>query len=139
MTINGNLASDPEIRFTAGGKAVCEIVVATSKSKRLDDGTWENGPATYWTVKAWGRLGENAAESLRKGDPVIVCGNAENRTWENKDGTKGHKIEVTAWAVGYDLKRNPATINRDGAPNTTQSSPHVDPWAATNDNINAPF
>jgi single-strand DNA-binding protein len=137
MTVIGNLAADPELRFTAQGKAVCEIVIATSKSKRNDDGTWDNGTPTYWTVKAWDSLGENIAESLRKGDPVIAFGVAEWRAWENKDGSKGGKMEINAWHIGYDLKKAPVTVTRQNRPSNGTVAPPQDPWT-TESTLDAP-
>lgn len=113
MTIVGNLAADPELKFTPSGKAVVEFGVMTSRSrKNQQTGEWENEDVTRWTVKAWDRLAENITETLQKGDGVVVVGTAAYRAWENKDGSKGGRIEVTAWNVGLDLKRCSAKANR---------------------------
>ena len=131
MTIVGNLAADPELRFTPNGKAVVEIGVMTSRSRKNEQtGQWENEDVTRWTVKAWDRLAENMAETLQKGDGVVVVGTAAHRSWENKDGSKGGRIEVTAWNVGFDLKRcsaSPNRVKRDAAPQAA-AVVEVDPW-----------
>ena len=66
LTITGNLTSDPELKFTQTGKAVASFTVVTSKSKKNQDGTWENTDVTFWNVKAWDKLAENIADTLRK-------------------------------------------------------------------------
>jgi single-strand DNA-binding protein len=131
MTVIGNVAGDPEIRFTQSGKAVVSFTVLTSKSKKDEStGQWESTDTTGWTVKAWDQLAQNCADTLVKGDAVIVYGTAVWRSWEKEDGTKGGRMEVTAWNVGPDLKRYPASIAR--IKRTVQEStapPMEDPWS----------
>ena len=130
MTIIGNLAGDPEIRFTPSGKAVASFTVLTSKSKKDEaTGKWESTDTTGWLVKAWDQLGENVGESLQKGDAVIVNGTAVYKSWEKEDGSKGGRIEVTAWNVGLDLKRRSAKVNRENRP-AAAAAVNDDPWAS---------
>lgn len=113
LTIIGNLASDPELRFTTAGKAVASFTVISSKSKKNDDGTWESIDTTAWHVVAWDVLAENVTQSLTKGSPVVVVGSAVWKSWENKeDNEKRGRIEITAFNVGLDLKRNPAKSDK---------------------------
>jgi single-strand DNA-binding protein len=130
MTIIGNLASDPEIRFTPSGKAVASFTILTSKSKKDEaTGKWESTDTTGWLIKAWDQLGENVGESLQKGDAVIVNGTAVYKSWEKEDGSKGGRIEVTAWNVGLDLKRRSAKVNRTDRP-AVAVAVNDDPWAS---------
>lgn len=124
LTISGNLAADPELRFTPNGKAVATFTVMTSKSVKKEDGTWENTDVTPWTVKCWNQLGENVAESLTKGTAVIVQGTAAMVSWEDKNGERRSKIEVTAYSVGVDLKRHIARVEKTAR----NSTPVDDAW-----------
>lgn len=138
LTIIGNLADDPELRFTGTGKAVASFRVITSRSRKDEAGQWQSEGTTGWFCQAWDRLAENVAESLRKGDAVIVHGRAEWRSWENKDGSKGGRLEVTAWNVGLDLKRNPAQANRTSRERpAAQPAAQPDPWSGQSEQ--APF
>ena len=113
MTIVGNLAADPELKFTASGKAIATFTVLSSRSRKNEEtGQWESFDTTGWKVTAWERLGENVAESLSKGDGVVVVGTAVWRSWEKDDGSKGGRIEVTATNIGVDLKRGIAKVTR---------------------------
>ena len=135
ITVIGNLAADPELRFTPQGKAVASFTVMASKSRKNDAGQWENIDTTGWAVKAWDSLAENIAESLHKGDSVVVVGNAAWKSWEKDDGSKGGRMEITAFNVGADLRRATATVKkatRSGAPATES-----DPW--TSDPNEVPF
>lgn len=107
LCITGNLAADPELKFTPQGKAVASFTVISSKSVKKPDGSWESTDVTPWVVKCWNRLAENVAESLEKGVAVVVQGTATQVSWEDKKtGEKRSRMEVTAYSVGIDLKRH---------------------------------
>lgn len=133
LTITGNLASDPELKFTNSGKAVVSFTVVSSKSKKLDDGSWENTDVTFWNIKAWDKLAENIADSLRKGVGVIVQGGAVQESWEDKNsGQQRSRIVVTAWSVGVDLKRHNYSVSvvERSDSFTASSASNDDPWSA---------
>lgn len=128
VTLVGNLAGDPELRFTPQGKAIVKFTVMTSKSRKNDAGQWENVDVTGWTCTAFDAMAENVAESLAKGDAVIVLGEAVWRSWEKDDGSKGGRMEVKAWNVGADLKRGTAKVTKVNRANAA-SAPADDPWS----------
>jgi single-strand DNA-binding protein len=129
VTVIGNLASDPELRFTKDGKAVSTFTVITSTSKKNLAGEWESTDSTPWRVTAWEKVGEHASESLTKGSPVIVYGKAVLESWEKEDGTKGSMMKITAYSVGVDLKRDPVKILK-GQGKPSSPAPAGDPWIA---------
>ena len=75
ITVVGNIVADPELRFTPAGAAVANFRVA-STPRRYNSQTnqWEDGEAMFLTCNAWKQLGENAAESLAKGMPLVIVG-----------------------------------------------------------------
>lgn len=126
VTVVGNVGQDPELRFTPAGAAVATFSVAVTP-RRLDRNTnkWVDGEATWYRVNAWRALGENIAETIRKGHRVIVVGNLAARNWKNDKGETGVSWEITAEAVGPDLTWSTATVTRakrDGVPMP------ADPW-----------
>jgi single-strand DNA-binding protein len=99
VTILGNLGQDPESRTTPGGATVTTIRVATSESW-TDKASGEKKEQTEWhTVVMWNRLGEVAAEYLRKGSKVYVEGKLQTRKWQDKQGNDRYSTEI----VGQDL------------------------------------
>lgn len=134
LTITGNLASDPELKFIPSGKALATFTVISSKSTKQPDGSWENSDVTFWNCKTWGKTAENVAESLRKGMSVIVTGTAVQENWDDKNtGEKKSKISVTAWNVGVDLKRHTASVSQ------ITRSDAFEPVAALEDPWSKPF
>lgn len=129
ISISGNLANDPELKFTNNGKAVASFTVISSKSVKKDDGTWENTDVTPWNIKCWNKLAENVADSLRKGMGVIVQGSATWESWEDKaTGEKRGRMVVTAFGVGVDLKRHTAQVSQ--VTRSSEPDTESDPWSA---------
>ena len=66
----------------------------------------------YIDVTAWRGLGEHVAASCKKGQRVVVTGEATQRTFTKKDGTEGSATQVQAEDVGVSLMFNPATVDK---------------------------
>jgi single-strand DNA-binding protein len=127
IAIAGNLASDPELRFTPNGKAMATFTVISSKSTKKPDGTWENTDVTPWSVKCWNKLAENVCDSLKKGMGVIIQGTAVWESWDDKKtGEKRGKLGITAFNVGVDLKRH--TVSVLEVARNAEGDVTVDPW-----------
>ena len=149
VTIIGNLTGEPELKFVNSGKAVASFTVAESKRVKGADGSWTDGESTFWRVSIWDTAAENLAESLSKGQRVIVVGDAKQRSFE-VNGEKRTVIEVTASEVGPSLKWATAKVEKSaGKPSGFASKPSNptpasdDPWNASpaigGDDSQAPF
>lgn len=94
ICIVGNLVDDPELRFTASGKAVCNFRVVVS-DRRYDKTKNEWVDGTPWFVKCnvWQDAAEHVAESLAKGHRIVVTGRMESRSYEAKDGSGKRYVE----------------------------------------------
>jgi len=95
VILAGNLTRDPELRFTNDGVPVCSFGLAVnrvrSKSEEVD----------FFDISAWRELGETIANYKKKGDPILVEGRLQYRTWEAQDGSKRSKVDVTAENVQF--------------------------------------
>jgi single-strand DNA-binding protein len=90
----GNLGADPETRAMPSGMTVANLRVATSESWR-DKQSGEQQERTEWhRVALFGRLGEIAAEYLRKGSQVYIEGQLRTRKWQDKQGTERYTTEI---------------------------------------------
>jgi single-strand DNA-binding protein len=135
VTIIGNLVDEPELRFTSGGKAVASFTVAESKRIKQPDGTWVDGPSTFWRCSIWESAAENMTESLHKGQRVIVVGDISDRSFETKQGEKRTVKDVTATEVGPSLKWATAKVEKTGgkSPRPKTNAPEPDPWGVETD------
>lgn len=104
VTVAGNVVADPTLRATATGRRVAGFrLAATERSFDRKLNTWRDKDTTFWQVNCWGRSAENVADSLRKGQPVLVHGKVRVGTYEDKDGLTRTSLEIDAWTVGHDL------------------------------------
>jgi single-strand DNA-binding protein len=104
LTMVGNLTKDPELRFTPTGQATASFGVAVNRRwQNRQTNQWEEA-TSFFDVVAWGSLAENLAESVRRGDRVVVEGRLDQRSWENNQGEKRSKIEITANEVAPSLR-----------------------------------
>lgn len=112
--IMGNLTSDPELRFTPTGRAVCNLRLAFTPRVQNDDRQgWHDGPTEYYDIQVWGQQGERCAEFLQRGDRVVAAGTWTRETFVNKQGEEREAIRLTAQDVGPSLLFKGAIINRD--------------------------
>ena len=104
ITVAGNLVDDPELHFTTAGTAVARFRVASTPRYQDQRGQWKDGDTLFLTCNAWRQLGENAAESLRKGMRVLVSGRLTQRSYDSENG-KRTMYEVEADDVAPSLPR----------------------------------
>lgn len=110
VQIMGNLARDPEVRYTQSGRAVATFTVAAS-NKYIDSATNETKEQTAFVkCVAWGKLGE-AVGNYRKGNCLFVEGRIQTRSYEAQDGQKKYVTEVIAGFVGLSALNDAATAS----------------------------
>src|SRR5919106_3837431 len=110
-TMVGNRVEDPEVRFTNNGIAVTNLRVAVTQRVQ-QDGQWRDGDTSFFKVNVWRGQAENLAESLSKGDRVMVTGRLRQRSWETPEGDKRSVTELEADEVGASLKWATAKVER---------------------------
>jgi single-strand DNA-binding protein len=98
VMIIGNLGADPEMRYTADGKALTSFRVAASRNYNGPDG--ERREETEWfSVVTWQKLAEQCSQFLQKGRRVYVEGRLQTRSWDGQDGQRKYRTEVVAEKV----------------------------------------
>lgn len=102
VILTGRLTRDPEIRYTANGKAVAKFSIA-SNGKSKDQ-------VEYTDVVVWDKAGEACNTFLSKGSQVAVNGRKQTRSYEGKDGNKHRATEVVASNVQF------LSTKKNGAP-----------------------
>ena len=111
-TIVGNLVDDPELRFTNTGIAVANLRVAVTQRIQDKDGGWRDGETSFFKVNVWRGQAEHLADSLGKGDRVMVTGRLRQRSWETPEGERRSVTEIEADEVGASLKWATAKVER---------------------------
>ena len=116
VTIIGNVTRDPELRYLTSGTALASFGVAWNNRYKDRNGD-QVEDTSFFDVTCWRDLADNVAESISKGDRVIVYGKLEQRSWETQDGEKRSKVEIVADEVAPSLRWATAQVSkirRDG-------------------------
>ncbi len=137
--IVGNLGRDPEIRYTSGGSAVCQLSVATTRAytnKTTNDRVEE----TEWhRIVVWGKQAEHCNSFLSKGRQVYVEGRIQTRSYEDKEGIKRYSTEIIADVVQFLGGRGPGAADSEpsqfSAPNNSGNAPGASPSLGADDDI----
>ncbi len=91
----GRCGQDPEIRYTADGKAVASLSLACGEKWKDKQGNKQE--KTEWIkVTAFGRLAEIISEYLKKGSQVYISGKWRTNKWQDKEGNDRYTTEILA-------------------------------------------
>jgi phosphonate transport system substrate-binding protein len=91
--------------------AVANLRVAVTQ-RIQQDGEWRDGDTSFLRVNVWRGQAEHLADSLSKGDRVMVTGRLRQRSWETPEGDKRSVTEIEADEVGASLKWATAKVER---------------------------
>ena len=108
VTVVGNVTRDPELRFTPNGAAVTSFGLAWNRKGQNDEEI-----VSFFDVTCWSGLAENVAESISKGDRVVVYGRLDQRSWESQEGERRSKVEIVADDVSPSLRWATVEITRN--------------------------
>ncbi len=89
--IAGNVAKEPELRYTKTGKPVVTFTVATNRY--VND---QQEKPQYHRIVSW--IDAETHAGLLKGDFVTIIGEIRNRAYE-KDGQKRYITEIVAMNI----------------------------------------
>lgn len=101
------LRGEGELRYTASGKAVCNIMAET--------------PQGYRKVVAWEALAEQLARDVRHGDVLMVTGQYGSREWEGRDGKK--MIEPNLTIHSFEVHPSGAPLLKQGGDDPLEGLP----------------
>lgn len=142
VTIVGNLADDPELRYTQGGIAVVSVRVgSTPRTFNRTTNAWEDGETVWVRCTAWREVAENVAQSLTKGSRVVVTGRLKAPSaYQSAAGEARASLELDIDEIGPSLRYATAAVTRRareggagaavaGAGSGSAAAPASDPWA----------
>jgi len=93
VVLVGRLTRDAELKYTAGGQAVCKFSIAVNRRKKNGD-QWED-EANFFDIVLWGKQGESLQSYLLKGKMIGVDGELRQDRWQ-QDGQNRSKVEIIA-------------------------------------------
>ena len=123
VQIIGTLGADPEVKQFSNGGSITNISVATSE-QWTDKQSGEKREATEWhRISLANKLGEIAAQYLRKGSKVYIEGKLNTRKYQAQDGTDRYVTEIKAMQMQMlDSKNEGQQQNNNGYQNNQQNN-----------------
>ena len=126
VVLIGNLARDPELRYTPDGTPVTSFTVAVNRPFINRQGERE---ADFVPIVVWRKRAETCSEYLMKGSQVAIEGRLQVRNYEDKDGIRKWVTEVVARRVDFlqRLKKQfPSQVSEEETQNEIDRVPLVE-------------
>lgn len=97
----GNLTRDPELRYTQGGMAICNLGLAVNR-RYLSRSNEEVEEVCFVDVDVFGKQAESSKNYLQKGAPCLIEGRLHYDSWDDRaTGQKRSKLNVVAERVQF--------------------------------------
>jgi single-strand DNA-binding protein len=127
VLLTGRLTRDADLKYTAGGVAMCRFSIAVNRRfKDPKGGDWKDD-TSYVDISVWREAAERCGKVLKKGSPVHIEGRLRSYQVENKeDGTKRTKLEVEARRVQILEKTSPSGSTGSGEPETASAGADIE-------------
>lgn len=85
----GNLTADPELKKTPNGISVSSFSIAVGRAK-------DRNQADFINIVSWRTTAEFITKYFQKGQPILIVGSLQSRSWTDHNGTKRYATEVIA-------------------------------------------
>ena len=95
----GNMTADPELKQTTAGLSVCTFTIAVNR--RYTKAEQGQQTVDFFNVVAWRQQAEFVSRYFKKGNPILICGQLQTRTWNDNQGQKRYATEVIADEVSF--------------------------------------
>ena len=95
----GNMTADPELKQTTSGASVCSFSIAVNRRfAKADQG---QQTVDFINIVAWRQQAEFVSRYFKKGNPILVCGQIQNRSWTDNQGQKRYVTEIQADEISF--------------------------------------
>jgi single-strand DNA-binding protein len=123
ITIVGRVGQDP-VKLNGGGVRL--RIVSNDRVKNDSTGSWDDKDTSWWTVKAWKNLAEQAVATLKKGQEVVIVGKIYEETWKDKEGNSRTSYDVNADTIAvttWSLSKNESSGFKQSLKSDSWSAP----------------
>ena len=95
VVLTGNLTREPELKRTASGVAILNFGIAVNdRRKDPQSGEWGDYP-NFIDCTMFGTRAEAVSDYLHKGSKIGLEGKLHYSSWNDKQGNKRSKLDVT--------------------------------------------
>ena len=93
------MTADPELKQTAAGISVCSFSIAVNRRFAKADQGQQN--VDFINIVTWRQQAEFVSRYFKKGNPILICGQLQTRSWNDTQGQKRYATEVVADEVSF--------------------------------------
>ncbi len=95
----GNMTADPELKQTTAGVSVCSFSIAVNR--RFAKAAEAQQNVDFINIVTWRQQAEFVSRYFKKGNPILICGQLQTRSWSDSQGQKRYATEVVADEVSF--------------------------------------
>jgi single-strand DNA-binding protein len=99
IRVKGRVGSDPEIKFVTKDQLPLATFSIAYTPRSRKGGEWVDGETMWFKVALFGNKAEAVADTIKKGDEVLVLGSVKQSTFQGRDGSEKTALEITASEV----------------------------------------
>lgn len=99
IRVKGKLGGDPEIKFVTQDQLPLATFSLAYTPRSRKGAEWVDGETMWFKVAMFGKKAEAIADSIKKGDEVLVMGTLKQSTFQGRDGSEKTALEITASEV----------------------------------------
>lgn len=99
IKVKGRVGSDPEIKFVTKDQLPLATFSIAYTPRSRKGGEWVDGETMWFRVALFGAKAEAVADTIKKGDEVLVLGSVKQSTFQGRDGSEKTALEITASEV----------------------------------------
>jgi single-strand DNA-binding protein len=111
IIISGRLTRDVELRYLPNGTPVAKLSIAFNRNYQKN-GEWQQ-ETSYIDVVVWSKRGEQCAEYLHKGSPVLVEGYLRTHSYVDKNEQNRKVTEIIGGKVSFLEKESYDSTSKD--------------------------
>lgn len=97
VILTGRLTRDPELRYTANNKAVCDFTIATNRPVVRDG----ERVADFINCRVWNKTAENLDKYQTKGNLIAVAGRMQVDNYQDNEGKNRNYTYVLVEDLEY--------------------------------------
>lgn len=97
VILTGRLTRDPELRYTANNKAVCDFTIATNRPVVRDG----ERVADFINCRVWNKTAENLGKYQAKGNMIAVAGRMQVDNYQDNEGKNRNYTYVLVEDLEY--------------------------------------
>ncbi|MBO5907264.1 MAG: single-stranded DNA-binding protein [Clostridia bacterium] len=99
VILMGNMTADPELRQTTSGISICSFSIAVNRRSSKAEPNQQS--VDFINIVAWRQQAEFVSRYFKKGNPILVCGQLQTRTWTDQQGQKRYATDVVADEISF--------------------------------------